>query len=568
MKFLVSQMSFFLRNRTTRRNSLLLMRFVGVLAMMVVVYSVLFHFIMAYEGRGEEFSWLTGFYWTLTVMSTLGFGDITFHSDLGRLFSILVLLSGIVFLLVLLPFTFIQFFYAPWMEAEAAARAPRRLPEDIRGHVILTHNDPVTRALISKLTQFHVPYALLTSDLDEALQLHDEGIRVMLGDFDNPDTYRRLRVDKAALVAATTGDAINTNIAFTVQEVHEKTPIIATADDEAAVDILRLAGASHVLRLHEAMGKALARRAKGGDAVAHIIGKFDELLIAEATVNETPLVGKTLVQSTLREEIGVNVVGVWERGFFKTAGPDTLITPSTVLVMAGSAEQMSRFDERFLPFHKKSLSGAPVLVIGGGRVGVAAVNRLSQRGIESRVIDREQTRGITPERFVIGDAADISVLELAGITQTPSVIITTHDDDTNIYLTIYCRRLRPDIQIISRATMERNVATLHRAGADFVISQATMGANMIFNLLEQSDVLMVAEGLNVVRVPTPPSLLDQTLSQSHIRQRTGSTVVALVTNGRMQVNPDPNTAMIQGSELILIGTVEAEKLFFKTFVED
>ncbi len=46
-------------------------------------------------------------------MSTLGFGDITFHSDLGRLFSIVVLFSGIVFLLVMLPFTFIQFFTPP-----------------------------------------------------------------------------------------------------------------------------------------------------------------------------------------------------------------------------------------------------------------------------------------------------------------------------------------------------------------------------------------------------------------------------------------------------------------------
>nr|MBF0222247.1 hypothetical protein [Desulfobulbaceae bacterium] len=36
---------------------------------------------MMYEGR--EFSWITGFYWTLTVMSTLGFGDITFQTDLG-----------------------------------------------------------------------------------------------------------------------------------------------------------------------------------------------------------------------------------------------------------------------------------------------------------------------------------------------------------------------------------------------------------------------------------------------------------------------------------------------------
>jgi hypothetical protein len=59
--------------------------------------------LMLYEGR--QYSWVTGFYWTLTTMSTLGFGDITFHSDAGRLFSVVVLLSGIVFLLVMLPFT-------------------------------------------------------------------------------------------------------------------------------------------------------------------------------------------------------------------------------------------------------------------------------------------------------------------------------------------------------------------------------------------------------------------------------------------------------------------------------
>ena len=89
----------------------------------MVVYSILFHVLMLYEG--QEHSWMTGLYWTLTVMSTLGFGDITFHSDLGRTFSIVVLLSGMVSLLMLLPFTFIEFFYAPWMQrAIASAGAP------------------------------------------------------------------------------------------------------------------------------------------------------------------------------------------------------------------------------------------------------------------------------------------------------------------------------------------------------------------------------------------------------------------------------------------------------------
>jgi len=46
-----------------------------VLLALVVIYSVLFRYIIEMEGR--QYSWVTGFYWTLTVMSTLGFGDIT-----------------------------------------------------------------------------------------------------------------------------------------------------------------------------------------------------------------------------------------------------------------------------------------------------------------------------------------------------------------------------------------------------------------------------------------------------------------------------------------------------------
>ena len=129
MKLIFSQLAY-LFNQSRERNIQVLLKFMGILAVMVALYSVLFHFLMIREG--QQFSWLTGVYWTLTVMSTLGFGDITFHTDLGRLFSILVLLSGTVFMLIILPFTFIQFFYAPWLETQARSRTPRRLPEDIR----------------------------------------------------------------------------------------------------------------------------------------------------------------------------------------------------------------------------------------------------------------------------------------------------------------------------------------------------------------------------------------------------------------------------------------------------
>ena len=125
MKIILSEMIHLLSKKHERNISILL-KFFGALAAMVTVYSILFHYLMIFEDR--QFSWITGFYWTLTVMSTLGFGDITFTTDLGKLFSIIVLMSGIVFLLTMLPFTFIEFFYLPWLDAQTKAHAPRELP--------------------------------------------------------------------------------------------------------------------------------------------------------------------------------------------------------------------------------------------------------------------------------------------------------------------------------------------------------------------------------------------------------------------------------------------------------
>ena len=89
MKFIPAQLLVLMDEPELRRNLRPLLSYVGLLAATVVLFSVLFHVIMLREG--QEHSWLTGVYWTLTVMSTLGFGDITFQSDLGRLFSVVVL---------------------------------------------------------------------------------------------------------------------------------------------------------------------------------------------------------------------------------------------------------------------------------------------------------------------------------------------------------------------------------------------------------------------------------------------------------------------------------------------
>tara|TARA_R110002073_G_scaffold336260_1_gene531338 strand:+ start:66983 stop:68671 length:1689 start_codon:yes stop_codon:yes gene_type:complete len=554
----------FLQEHRTQRNVRSLMKFILILTVLIVAYSILFHVIMEHEG--QDHSWITGFYWTLTVMSTLGFGDITFESDLGRAFSMIVLVTGIVFLLVLLPFTIIQFLYAPWVDAVEAARTPRQVREDMSGHVILIHHDAVTEDLIVKLEQSDISYVLLVPDFDDASRLHDMGVHVIFGPLDLVSTYSSARTESAALIAATSDDVTNTNVAFMVRQVASDVPIVATSTNPTTTAILKHAGATRVFQLGELMGRSLARGMVGGDAVTHVVGNIDELLIAEANAHRTPLVGKTILENRISDH-GVSVIGLWERGEFHPATPDTVVSEHTIMLLAGSQDQLTNYDEAFVIYN---VSVKPVLIIGWGNVGAAAGAALSERGVDWKAIEIDAKRALSrPEfqdRIIVGDATDPTILKQAGLLDAPAILITTHNDSLNIYLTIYCRSVRPDAQLISRSTLKQNTETLHKAGADFVHSYASMGSTSIFNQLMGDRIASVAEGLDLFRRQVPESLENKSLSECGVRDRTGCTIIAIRDPQLgLIANPNASTVLQIGQEMVLAGGTEAEARFIEAY---
>ena len=136
------------------------------------------------------------------------------------------------------------------------------------------------------------------------------------------------------------------------------------------------------------------------------------------------------------------------------------------------------------------------------------------------IIEKLAERVSEHPEAVIGDATHMDVLKAASAREAATMIITTHDDDVNISLTIFFRRLRSDIQIISRCTLERNVGTLHRAGADLVLSSASMGANTIFNLLRKTDNILLAEGVCIFPCPVPQAMKGRRLIDCAVRGET------------------------------------------------
>jgi Trk K+ transport system NAD-binding subunit len=564
LKFISTQLSYFLGQRQIRQNLGALLKFLALLGVVIVVFAVLFHFIMAYEG--QDHSWVTGFYWTLTVMSTLGFGDITFLSDLGRAFSIFVLLSGIILLLIVLPFTFIRFFYAPWLEAQLNTRAPREAPPDTRDHVVICEHDPIAASLVDRLALLEIPYLLIEKDAAAAAELRAEGVSVIAGDPEAVETWEAVRIKAARGVFANSSDPRNTNITLTVRQQCPDVSIIAKVDSVDSIDILELAGATEVLPLKQRLGESLANRVNAGHAEAHVIGELRGFVIAEFPVHNTPLVGRTLRDTKLRQVMGINVVGVWERGRFEPPRPDMVLTKFAVPVVIGTPEQILELNTLLVIY---DTNYNPTVIIGGGQVGVAAAKALRRREIPVHIVEKDETvaariSGVA-DRVICGDAADRAVMTDAGLEEAPTVILSTNDDSINVYLAAYCRRLNPELRIISRITHDRSLEAIHRAGADFVLSYTTLGAESVISAVQGRGLMMLGSGVELFQLDIPKTLVGKTISETQIGARTGLTVIAVQNGAGLEANPSPKKPLPPEGELLVLGTPDQRQEFITLF---
>ncbi|TNF51791.1 MAG: hypothetical protein EP304_00165 [Deltaproteobacteria bacterium] len=554
MKFFTSLFLSFQGPNRKRPNIRALASYSLLLVVTVALFAAGFRLIM-YHVEGQEHSWVTGVYWALTVMTTLGFGDITFHSDLGRLFSIVVLLSGVVLLLIVLPFVFIRFFYAPWMESRMRFHAPRAVPPGTQGHVILCGLDSLATALLARLKLHGIPHFVIEPDPVKAVQLHIDGMPVVTGGVEDRDTYELLEVAKARLVFANCADTINTNITLTIRDISPQVPIAALAEHEQSIDILELSGSNHVIPLKLQLGEHLANRVNAGHLHCNVVGRLGDLLIAEFPVHNTPLVGRSLREMQLRDTLGMDVVAVWERGRLVPVTPDTILADGSFPVVMGTEDQITHLDT-YLVIYNTNFN--PVLVIGGGKVGCATTQALRNRGVTVHMIERDEglrssLEGVADQLF-IGDAADLELLMSSGLADAPSVLLTTNDDAMNIYLAVYCRRLNPDLRVISRITHERNIEAIHRAGADFVLSYSSLGAEGVMSMLQSRESVILGEGFDLFYVPVPAILAERTLATSEIRVRTGLNVLALRLPSGEVVPATASMVLEPDCELVMLGS--------------
>ncbi|SHJ58748.1 Trk K+ transport system, NAD-binding component [Malonomonas rubra DSM 5091] len=559
MKTISAELAYFLRGRA-RQNLKLLLYYCGFLLLLILCYATLFRYLMLHL-EGREFSFVAGVYWAITVMTTLGFGDITFHTDIGYVFATVVTISGVVFLLIILPFGLISLFLAPWIEQRLRYRPSFSLPPETSGHVLVFGVNPTARVLFRNLASRKIPFVVITDDYEESLRLEEEeDVRVVCGSPTDVKMLQKVRVDSARYIFANLSDTENTNLCLTIRSLC-KTPIAAVVDEPEHIDLVRLSGADKAVPLQRIIGRYLGIRSTTCGALAHVIDSFGPLQIAEVPVHGSPFVDMTLEQARIRQQTGMTVIGIWDRGTFTVPERDTLLSPSSLVVLAGTHDQLRVMEELIGEQETDDL----VFILGHGRIGCAAARFLDRKPVPYVLIDQEENPHCESHIAVLGDATNRHLLKKAGIDQAKGLIVTTNDDSTNIFLTLSSRNSNPHMRIVARANTEENVAQLYAAGADFVVSNASVGASILMNILESKESIFLTEGVTIFRRPVPTSVVGMSVNESRLRPRTGCSIVALEVEGEEPLAPSPETILRAGCSLVLIGSPEQEKKFGELF---
>ena len=85
------------------------------------------------------------------------------------------------------------------------------------------------------------------------------------------------------------------------------------------------------------------------------------------------------------------------------------------------------------------------IVIGMGRLGTTIAKKLNKIGYNVTIIDKNAETFEYMEDFsgfmINDDATDLTVLENNGVRDVDTIIITTNDDNTNIFIAHVCKKL-------------------------------------------------------------------------------------------------------------------------------
>ena len=212
------------------------------------------------------------------------------------------------------------------------------------------------------------------------------------------------------------------------------------------------------------------------------------------------------------------------------------------------------------------------IVCGFGRNGKQAILKLKNYNQQFVVVEKDKEivaeLDVNNLLNIQGDATLDETLLRAGIKNATTLITALPSDADNLFVVLTANQLNSTCKIISRASNESSYSKLKIAGASNVIMPDKLGGDHMASLVVTPDVIEFVDRLTIEGETTanleeiavddlPKKYINKTILDLDLRRETGCTVIGIRTPDRDYIiNPEAETALINGSSLIVLGRPE------------
>jgi voltage-gated potassium channel len=289
---------------------------------------------------------LDAFYETVLTLSTLGVSTGPPLGPGGKVFTVSVILFGVVALFTAIGVgtqIVASGELGRWLRMNQVTRSIGHLS----GHYVICAYGRVGRAVTEELRRRNYTAVVIESKPELEPLLEEHGVRYLSGDPADETVLRQAGVDRArGLICAVDSDAANVFITLTARALNPNLRIVARASDRASIDKLMRAGADEVVSPYGLTGRRMAVLAVQPSVleVLDLLNLGSDIRLEEVAVRAGTQLDSLTIAEACARYAGVAILALKTPGSEVSANPghEVQLASGDLIVALGPAEILNR----------------------------------------------------------------------------------------------------------------------------------------------------------------------------------------------------------------------------------
>jgi voltage-gated potassium channel len=319
-----------------------------ILLTIFIIGTVGFHFI-------EGWSFVDSFYFTITTLSTVGYGDFAAETTAGKFFAVFVIIFGVgmmFYSLVLMAETFID---ARLRSLLGRGKLEKTI-EKMHNHYIICGGGRIGFLICRELIAGKMPCIVIDNNSEVIQKAQEEGFICFRGDATHDKVLIAAGIKRAkGIVCVLPSDAENLYVILTAKDLNQQIHIISRSEEEASEHRLLRAGADRVMSPYTLggvrMAMAILRPAMLDFIEITTRQQSLELRMEEIAICKgSPFITQSLEDSGIRKRYGLIIVAVKKDSGKMIFNPmaNYIIAEGDRLIAMGEDENVKQFAESCL----------------------------------------------------------------------------------------------------------------------------------------------------------------------------------------------------------------------------